>query len=50
MTADFRLFLNALKDVLSSRRIFVALFLMVLPAIIGLIWKSAAGGELVRAS
>ena len=43
MTADFRLFLNALKDVLSSRRIFVALFLMVLPAIIGLIWKSAAG-------
>ena len=43
MTADFRLFLNALKDVLNSRRIFVALFLMVLPAIIGLIWKSAAG-------
>ena len=41
MTADFRLFLNALKDVLSSRRIFIALFLMVLPAIIGLIWKSA---------
>lgn len=45
MTPDFRMFVNALRDVFSTKRIYIALFLMTFPAIIGYGWKSVSGNR-----